>query len=249
MLGEILHDVFKSLRHKRQSHSSSPVVLDVEGGSKRAPVVLDVEGGSKRSPVVLNVGGGSKRIPIPTHYDGWQQLLLDVDARVAPDIVCDARTLVSRPPAEFDAVYCSHNLEHYYAHDGLTVLRGFRHVLKEQGFVEIRVPDLDCVMRYAVTHNLGLDDVLYQSPAGPISVIDVIYGFRREIEQSGLDFFAHKTGFSPASLRNTLERAGFEFVFVFPRSDAFEVRALAFKSAPTDDQRRLLGIDATADVG
>jgi hypothetical protein len=131
----------------------------------------------------------------------------------------------------------------------LTVLRGFRQVLKEQGFVEIRVPDLDCVMRYAVTHNLGLDDVLYQSPAGPISVIDVIYGFRREIEQSGLDFFAHKTGFSPASLRSTLERAGFEFVFVFPRSDAFELRALAFKSAPTDDQRRLLGIDATADVG
>src|SRR6266446_7887238 len=43
--------------------------------------------------------------------------------------------------SQFDAVYCSHNLEHYYRHDGATVLRGFLHVLKPDGFAEIKVPD------------------------------------------------------------------------------------------------------------
>jgi hypothetical protein len=220
MLGEILRDIFKQRRDEPLPDSASLVVL--------------------------NVGGGSKAIPLPPHYAGWRHLLLDVDPRGAPDIVCDARSLESRSPEQYDAVYCSHNLEHYYAHDGLRVLRGFRHVLKEQGFAEIKVPDLVSVMQHAINHRLDLEDVVYQSPAGPISVIDVIYGFRKEIEQSGRDFFAHKTGFSPTSLRTTLKRAGFEAVFVFPKPEAFEVRALAFKSTPTYDQRRLLGVDVSA---
>lgn len=216
MFGEILLDVFRRARR----NATAP-------GAR----------------VVLNVGGGTKKIPIPVHYTGWHQLLLDVDPRGAPDIVCDARTLSSLTAEQFDAVYCSHNLEHYYAHEALVVLRGFWHVLKADGFVEIAVPDLDCVMRYAISRHIGLDDVLYQSSAGPICVIDVIYGYRREIEQSGRGFYAHKTGFSPKSLRAALERSGFEFVFVFPRPQAFEIRALAFKSPPRDDQRRALVID------
>jgi SAM-dependent methyltransferase len=217
MLGEILFDVF------RRGRSKPDRMWDGQS--------------------LLNVGGGSKAIPIPAHYAGWRHLLLDVDATGAPDIVCDARTLNSLAPEQFDAVYCSHNLEHYYAHDALKVLRGFRHVLKTDGFVEIAVPDLDCVMRHAVAQGLGLDDILYRSPAGPIAVIDVIYGFRRQIEQSGRDFYAHKTGFGPASLRATLERSGFESVVIVPRPEQFEVRAFAFKSPPTDDQRRRLAID------
>ena len=219
MLGEILRDMWNGLRQKAPRPDQA-------------------------MRVVLNVGGGTKGIAIPAHYNGWSHLLLDVDSRGAPDILCDARTLSSLAPEQFDAVYCSHNLEHYYAHEALEVVRGFRHVLKVDGFAEIAVPDLDCVMRYAISQRLGLDDVLYQSPAGPISVIDVIYGYRREIEQSGRDFYAHKTGFSPASLRTALERSGFEFVFVLPRPQAFEIRALAFKASPTDDQHRLLAIDA-----
>ena len=37
----------------------------------------------------------------------------------------DARELASMAPQSFDAVYCSHNLEHYYGHDGNRALRGF----------------------------------------------------------------------------------------------------------------------------
>jgi SAM-dependent methyltransferase len=134
------------------------------------------------------------------HYAGWNHLLLDIDAAGNPDIVSDARELETHAPGVFDAIYCSHNLEHYYRHDGRKVLAGFRHVLKPDGFAEIRVPDLMSVMRRVVATGMDVDDVLYDSPAGPIAVRDVLYGLGRRIESSGVDFYAHKTGFSQASL-------------------------------------------------
>jgi predicted SAM-dependent methyltransferase len=196
---------------------------------------------------VLNVGGGDKKIPIPPHYAGWEHLLLDVDPRSKPDIVCDARRLDTLAASQFDAVYCSHNLEHYYRHDGATVLRGFLHVLKPDGFAEIKVPDLQLVMRRCVANNLDIGDVLYQSDLGPITVRDVIYGLGREIEQSGRDFFAHKTGFTPKSLAHTLAEAGFVQTYVFVAPDAFETRALAFKAMPSAAQQKLLRLPAATD--
>jgi hypothetical protein len=197
-------------------------------------------------PAVLNVGGNSKAIPIPGHYTGWQHLLLDIDATRDADIVCDARTLTRLEPAQFDAVYCSHNLEHYYRHDVPRVLAGFLHVLKLQGFAEIRVPDLAQVFRKVIEGGLGLEDELYVSPGGPISVLDVVYGWSAEIERSGQDFFAHKTGFTATSLTATLQRAGFREIWMAPPLGVYEVRAVAFKDAAGIEQRKLLGIPLDA---
>jgi SAM-dependent methyltransferase len=191
---------------------------------------------------VLNVGGGSKAIAIPPHYDGWEHVLLDIDRRSSAEIVCDARRLQSLSASQFDAVYCSHNLEHYYPHDTRQVLQGFLHVLKADGFAEIRVPDILAVLRRVVQSGMDIDDVLYQSALGPIAVHDVVYGFGKEIEQSGEDFYAHKRGFSPKTLQSVLEHAGFAHTFVFAAPDAFEVRALSFKSAPTPEQARQFGL-------
>ena len=196
---------------------------------------------------VLNVGGGSKAIPIPAHYAGWEHLLLDIAPDGAPDVVCDARNLDSLAPGEYDAIYCSHNLEHYYAHETSKVLRGFLHVLKPDGFAEIRVPDLHSVMRHVVRDNLEMNDVLYQSGMGPITVQDVIYGLAREIEQSGRDFYAHKVGFTPRTLGQTLERAGFRGpIFLFASPDDYECRALAFRTMPTPYQQSLLKLPVPA---
>ena len=189
---------------------------------------------------VLNVGGGSKKIPLPAHYAGWEHVLLDVDPAGQPDVVCDARALTTLAAAEYDAVYCSHNLEHYYRHDAPRVLRGFLHVLKPEGFAEIKVPDLHAVMRRVVERGLEMNDVLYQSGMGPITVQDVIYGHGREIESSGRDFYAHKAGFTPRTLGATLEAAGFGPTFLFATPDNFETRAVAFKTFPTPEQFRLL---------
>ena len=61
---------------------------------------------------VLNVGGNNKAIALPPQYADFDHLLLDIDPKGAPDIVCDARQLTTLAASQFDAVYCSHNLEH-----------------------------------------------------------------------------------------------------------------------------------------
>jgi SAM-dependent methyltransferase len=189
---------------------------------------------------LLNVGGGSREIPLPAEYAGWQRILLDIDARAEPDVLCDARELQGQAAAQYDAVYCSHNLEHYYAHDVGRVLAGFHHVLREDGFAHIVVPDLGEVMKAAVEKGLDVHDTLYQSPAGPITVHDVIYGWGVEIEQSGKDFYAHKTGFTAKSLSSVLMLAGFSPPYL--RTGNLEIQALAFKGNPAAYALELFGL-------
>ena len=87
-------------------------------------------------------------------------------------------------------------------------------------------------MERCVVEGLDVEDVLYDSASGPITVCDVLYGFGKQIESSGVDFFAHKTGFTARSLRAALEHAGFEHVFIAERKSIYEVAALAFKQPP-----------------
>lgn len=189
---------------------------------------------------VLNVGGNSKAIPLPEQYAGFEHLLLDIDPSGAPDIVCDARLLATLDAARFDAVYCSHNLEHYFRHEVQRVLTGFLHILKDGGFAHIRVPDIHEVMRTALERGLDVEDALYNSPAGPITVLDVLYGYGVEIERSGQEFFAHKTGFSQQSLLNALKQAGFSAIYI--GTGNLELNALAFKGKPAPGARPLFGI-------
>ncbi|HLX23048.1 MAG TPA: methyltransferase domain-containing protein [Usitatibacter sp.] len=189
---------------------------------------------------VLNVGGGSKTIPIPAHYDGWEHVLLDIDAAQGPDVVCDARNLASLPAELYDAIYCSHNLEHYYRHDVPRVLTGFAHVLRPRGFAEVRVPDLMAVFAAVSQNGLELDAPLYESSAGPITANDVVYGFGKQIAASGNDYYAHKNAFTKRSISERFQEAGFPWIFVAAAS--FEIRALAFRQEPTGEQRALLGL-------
>jgi len=189
---------------------------------------------------VLNVGGGSKAIPIPGHYANWEHVLLDIDARREPDVVCDARELATLPADLYDAIYCSHNLEHYWRHDLARVLAGFVHVLRAHGFAEIVVPDVKAAIEEMARRGTDLDDFLYESPAGPISVNDVIYGSGAMIAAYGNDFMAHKNAFSPTTLADALRKAG--FLYMYAAKADFEIRAFAFRREPTAEQRELLGL-------
>ncbi|MBK9440859.1 MAG: methyltransferase domain-containing protein [Comamonadaceae bacterium] len=187
------------------------------------------------NPKVLNVGGGSKLIPIPNHYGNWDHILLDIDPVSNADVILDARDLTSFPTSSFDAVYCSHNLEHYYRHDATKVLAGFLHVLKPGGFVEIHVPDIQSVMSRVIKSKLDISDTLYQSKNGPISVHDVIYGWGKQIESSGVDFYAHKAGFSRVTLIQALKQAGFSHVKCKANAESYELSAFACKGDPCGD--------------
>ena len=210
-----------------------------EADSPIAEVPTDAARDGRR---VLNVGGGSKQIAIPEHYRDWHHLLLDIAPGPDVDVIQDARELSRLSPSQFDAVYCSHNLEHYFRHDALKVLQGFLHVLKPDGFAEIRVPDMQAVVQHMVRTGMDLDDMLYESPSGPITAHDVWYGYGRQIEASGVDFYAHKCGFTARSLGRILDRAGFQHTFLAESLQHFEIRALAFKQSPDATQKAMLGL-------
>lgn len=190
---------------------------------------------------VLNVGGGNKKVAIPPYYGDWEHLLLDIDSAVSPDVCMDARELSSLPAEQYDAIYCSHNLEHYFSHDVQKVLAGFSHVLKSDGFAEVRVPDIGAVMREVVARNLDIDDVLYNSGMGPILVKDVFYGLGKQIEESGVDFYAHKTGFTRKSLANAFKRAGFTAIVSVPGRNR-EIAFIGFKQKPNAYQCEIFKI-------
>lgn len=180
----------------------------------------------------LNVGGNNKAISLDISFEGWDHCLLDIDDKSGADIICDARDLSTLPPASFDAVYCSHNLEHYYHREVKKVLNGFKHILKTDGFVYIVVPDMAAVFKEAVQHKLDIDDPLYKTRQGaPILVRDVIYGYGKQIESSGKDYYAHRTGFTIKSLNDALMKSGFTEVYL-SRKGWIDISAFAFLSKP-----------------
>lgn len=190
--------------------------------------------------IFLNVGSNLCEF-VPEFFKGWDQHRLDIDPNTEPDILCDARSLTDLEPNIYDGIYCRHNLEHYYHHEVSKVLKGFAHVLKSEGFVCIEVPDLSLLMKCVVNDGLDIDDILYHSDGIPISVRDVIYGWNPEIERSGNDFFAHKTGFTVQTLTKILKDNGFKTVYT--RNGNFEAHAIAFINQPSDEMiKRVLEV-------
>jgi len=183
---------------------------------------------------VLNVGGNNRSIALPAYFDGWQQVLLDIDPEGEPDLLMDARNMLDLPAGTYDAAYCSHNLEHFDRHDAPKVIRGMFHVIKPEGFVEARVPDIGQVMQTVVQKGLDLDDVLYTCAAGPILVRDAIWGCGHNIERMSKPYFAHRTGFTSKSLARIFTECGSK-AYAMRRIPPFQLVGYFFLSAPGDD--------------
>jgi hypothetical protein len=160
---------------------------------------------------VLHVGCGRKPLDRAFPKAEWREIRLDINAAVGPDVVATITDLRPIPSASVDAVWSSHNIEHLFAHEVSRALEEFLRVLRPSGFVLITLPDVQEVARHVAEGNL--ERPLYESRAGPISAIDVLFGDRKSIAR-GEVAMAHKTGFTAASLRRRLEEAGFRDVGV-----------------------------------
>jgi predicted SAM-dependent methyltransferase len=186
---------------------------------------------SSEPKLVLNVGGWSKAIAIPDRYEGWEHVLLDVDnSQGTTDLVMDARKIILWAEAmlQYDAVYCSHNLEHYYLFDAVLVLKGMYAVLKPGGVLELRVPDLEMVAR-AIVGGASLYDAV---PVNETETLNFdwhqcLYGCTMEILRQG-EQWAHKTGFTEGTLRQLLESIGFVNC-IFEHGAGYELAAMAWK--------------------
>lgn len=153
---------------------------------------------------VLHVGCASTPLP---DWLGGVETRLDIDASYNPDIIASMTDLGDI--GGFDFLYCSHALEHLYPHEVRIALGEFRRVLNEGGAAYICVPNLDGIK--------PTFDVVYETESGyPISGFHMYYGDPELIPHN--PHMAHHSGFTPETLGEALEGAGFSRVIIHVHS-------------------------------
>jgi Methyltransferase domain len=192
--------------------------------------------GLEHERVLLNVGCGPiEGGRLPAYFDGWRKLRVDVDPDVQPDILADLTDLSGIADSSADAVWAAHCIEHLYQHQVPLALREFRRVLRDDGFACVIVPDLQMVASYLVADQLH--EPLYQSPAGPVTPHDVIFGFGPAIA-AGRPSMAHCCGFTPGMLQRCFREVPFAEVLLRRRGAQLELVAIARATPAKDDAER-----------
>ena len=183
---------------------------------------------------VLHVGcGGDAPGKLHAAFGGadWTEIRLDIDPDVRPDIVASMTDMAPVADASVDAVFSSHNLEHLYPHEVPVALREFRRVLAPGGLALITMPDMEAIAGSIA--RTGLTEAAYMSPLGPITPMDMLYGFGPALAR-GNHFMAHRGGFTGRSLMASLSQAGFVYSVVQRNPPAFALWAIAFAQQPED---------------
>lgn len=179
--------------------------------------------------VFLNLGCGTRGSDgLPAMFQGqdWQQVRVDIDPDTAPDIVTSNTDLSMIPDGQVDAVWSSHSLEHLEFHNVPVALKEIQRVLKPDGFALITLPDLNAVAELVVAGRLT--DVIYQSAAGPIRAMDMLFGHGDSLA-AGKHYMAHRCGFDDKLLAESLLDAGFNEVRV-RKGRSWDLWAYAFNS-------------------
>jgi len=169
----------------------------------------------------LHVGCGEKSVDQTTKGfmgAGWSEVRYDIDSEVNPDIVGTMTDMSYIDSCSYHALYSSHNIEHLYFHEVPVALKEFKRVLRDDGFAVITCPDIESIC--GVVAKGQLVEPIYVSPAGPISPIDIIYGFRRAISE-GNTYMAHKTAFTKSYLVSSIKDAGFASVVSMSRGHPY----------------------------
>ena len=185
----------------------------------------------------LHVGCGPNRKESTTPEfagAGWQELRLDIDPDCQPDFVGSMTDMSAVADASVDAIYSAHSIEHLYAHEIPTALAEFVRVLKPEGYVVITCPDLQSVAALVAAGKLT--DTIYDSPAGPVTPFDMLYGHRLQLA-AGKTYMAHRSGFTMKALQDTLGAHGFPLVAARQRGEPdFDLWAVASKSARPQEE-------------
>ncbi len=189
-------------------------------------------------PIILNAGcGASGQERLPQLFGTWRHIRVDIDADARPDVVADITDLSPFSNGFADALWTSHCIEHLFQHQVTLALGEFLRVLKPDGFAVIIVPDIQTIARYVAEDRLT--EVLYDSPAGPITAHDVMYGHSQSVAQGNLHM-AHKTAFTPTSILSCMKETGFADMIVRRRPN-LELVAIGCKT-PRSGQDHLQGL-------
>ena len=178
---------------------------------------------------LLHVGCGyrTKKDTLKYYDDEWKETRVDINKNVNPDILGSMKDLSNVQNNYYDSVFSSHSIEHVYAHEVNGVLKEFHRVLNMNGLLVITCPELKSICKLVLEDKLL--DIAYESAAGPISPIDMIWGHRVPIKK-GNEFMAHKCGFTLKTLMGACTNANFKTVAGIERPKLFDLWVVAQKN-------------------
>jgi SAM-dependent methyltransferase len=184
---------------------------------------------------ILHVGCGHRssgaKLPPALQGDEWHEIRFDIDPANEPDLVGSMLDMSAVETVSMDALYSAHNIEHVYPHEVPVVLKEFLRVLKPDGILLITCPDLQAVCALVVEDKLTT--AAYQSAAGPITPLDILYGHGAALA-AGHHYMAHKGGFTLKTLTVALQEAGFQSVTGKCRLRGLDLWLLASKQVVVD---------------
>lgn len=172
---------------------------------------------------VLNIGAYKAKLEFD-YLNDYQEIRLDICEDANHHILGSITDMSSVPSKSVDLVWASHIIEHIFWHELPTAFAEIRRVLKDDGIGIITCPNLATVADYLKEN---INEVLYKSPSGPITALDLIFGYR-EFTKSGLDGMMHKIGFTPrlmkevldfCNLKNTIYTSNFDIITIIGDSN------------------------------
>ena len=184
---------------------------------------------------LLHVGCASLNISHLKGFiiDDWTEIRFDIDESRNPDIVGTLTDMSLVQTESVDAIYSAYNIDHIYPHEVPTALSEFFRVLKDDGIAIIKCPDIQSVCE-AVAKGKLLEP-FYNSPVGPISPIDILFGNRKAVAK-GNEFMAKKGGFIYSVLDRALHQAGFEVRYGGRVKNGRELSVVAFKQKKPEEE-------------
>ena len=156
---------------------------------------------------------------------------MDIDPGVEPDIIASIADLSAIPDRTVDAIWCSHCVEHLFAHQVPMALAEFRRVLRTDGFACVIVPDLQEISAWITADRLH--ETIYESPAGPVTAHDILWGFGPAIANGAIGM-AHHCGFTPTLFLACLNEAGFAEILLRRKKSTLELVGLALQTPAKD---------------
>lgn len=185
---------------------------------------------------LLNVGCGKSNISNLHGFkdSDWKEIRFDIDKDVNPDVLGSLTDMSLVKTSSIDAIYSAYNIDHIYAHEVPKAFKEFYRVLKDDGIVVLRCPDIQKVCE--VISQDKLLEPLYESPIGPIYPIDILFGNRNQIA-AGNEFMAKKVGFTYSVLDKTFSEAGFQARYGgrMPNNGG-ELAIVAFKQRKSEEE-------------
>lgn len=133
--------------------------------------------------IKLNLGCGRD------HLTGW--INADIDPRVSPEIILDLTHNLPFKPNSVSLIRLQDVLEHLTKESAEALLRECHRILTPSGTLELRLPNI-----YAIIDQFSGDEAV---------MMEFIYGNTRENGVWG----AHKYGYTPDLITQTLKRTGF----------------------------------------